>query len=110
MGCYNGAEICEMTGSYIQYLLSDIIDKDQCGLYRDDGLLTVQNLSGPDIERLKKHIVKIFKKCGLNITIQANLHILNILYVQYDMTKVTYKPYTKPDNTPVTTGNCKTHF
>ena len=101
MGCYDGAEVCEATGSYILSLLSDIIDKDQCGLYRDDGLASVKNLSGPEIERLKKKIVKVFKKCRLNITIQANLRVVNFLDVQFDIIKGTYKPYRKPDNTPV---------
>ena len=101
MGCYDGAEVCEATGSYILSRLSHIIDKELCGLHRDDGLASVENLSGPEIERLKKKIVKVFKDCGLNITIQANLRIVNFLDVQFDMIKGTYQPYRKPDNTPV---------
>ena len=50
MGCYDGAEVCEVTRSYILYLLSNILHKNQLGLYRDDGLVSVENLSGPKIE------------------------------------------------------------
>ena len=101
MGCYDGAEVCEVTGSYILYLLSNILHKNQSGLYRDDGLASVENISGPEIERLKKQIGRIFKKCGLNITIQANLRVVNFLDVQFDIIKGTYQPCRKPDNTPV---------
>ena len=101
MGCYDGTEVCEVTGLYILYLLSDILHKNQLGLYGDDGLASVENRSGPEIERLKKQIVRIFKKCRLNITIQANLCVVNFLDVQFDIIKGTYQPYRKPDNTPV---------
>ena len=37
VGCYDGAEVCEVTGSYILYVLSNILHKNQSGLYRDDG-------------------------------------------------------------------------
>ena len=35
---YDSAEVCEIVGSYILNLLSNIFDKDIAGLYRDDGL------------------------------------------------------------------------
>ena len=38
MGCYDGAEVCEIVGSYLLNLLGNILDKDLAGLYRDDGL------------------------------------------------------------------------
>ena len=59
MGCYDGAEVCEVTGPYILYLLSDILHKSEPGLCRDDGLASVENLSDPEIERLKKQIVRM---------------------------------------------------
>ena len=101
MGCYNGAEVCEVTGSYILHLLSDILHKSQSELYRHVGLASVENLSGPEIERLKKQIGRIFKECRLNITVQANLRVVNFLDVQFDIIKGTYQPYRKPDNTLV---------
>ena len=49
--------------------VSNIIDKKSIGLYKDDGLAILQNLSGPQIERKHKDIIKMFKTVGLNIAI-----------------------------------------
>ena len=51
MGCYDGAEVCEIVWSNILTLLGNILDKDLVGLYRDDCLAVVRNLSGSEIER-----------------------------------------------------------
>ena len=71
MGCLDRAEVCELTGTYLLHQLINIIPKEDLGLYRDDGLGTVNNLSGPEKERIKKQIVRIFKINGLNITIKT---------------------------------------
>ena len=39
MGSYDGAEICELVGIFILKSLEDKIDKQDIGLYRDDGLI-----------------------------------------------------------------------
>ena len=62
MGCYEGAEIFELVGIFILNKVSNIIDKNSIGLYRDDGLGLFYNLSGPQIEQRKKKIIKIFKE------------------------------------------------
>ena len=49
-----GAEMCELTGTYLLHQLIDTISKEDLGVYRDDGLGTVNNLSGPEKERIKK--------------------------------------------------------
>ena len=81
--------------------VSNIIDKKSIGLYKDDRLAILQNLSGPQIERKHKNIIKMFKTVGLNVTIKAGLHIVNFIDVQFNLNKGTYQPYRKPDNTPV---------
>lgn len=101
MGCYDGAEICELVGSYLLNQLSKLVDKKCFGLYRDDGLGVLRNLSGPQTERKKKAIVKLFKDCGLGLTIQANLRIVNFLDVEFNLETGTYRPYRKPDNNPI---------
>ena len=98
MGCYNDAEVCDIVGSYILNLLCNILDKDLVGLYRDDDLAIVRNLSGPEIERKRKAIIKLFKECCLNITIKTNLKIVNFLDVKINLDTGTYRPYRKPDN------------
>ena len=57
MGCFDGAEICELAGIYNLNLLKSIIRKENVGLYRDDGLSVLRN----ETERLRKRIIKIFK-------------------------------------------------
>ncbi len=54
MGCYDGAEICELVGTYIITKLNAVIDKEDIGLYRDDGLAIIRNLSGPEVDRKRK--------------------------------------------------------
>ena len=61
MGCYDGAEICELVGIFILNKLSNITDKNSIGLYRDDSLSVFDKLSGPQIEKKRKKIMKIFK-------------------------------------------------
>ena len=39
MGSYDGAEICELVGIYILNILANKYDKNNIGLYRDDGLV-----------------------------------------------------------------------
>ena len=39
------------------------MNKEDVGLYHDDGLGIFKNISRPEIERKKKAIVKVFKKC-----------------------------------------------
>ena len=50
MGCYDGAEVCELVGCYILNQLSIAMRKELVGLYRDDGLGIMKNMSGPEIE------------------------------------------------------------
>ena len=98
-GCYDRVEVSEIVGFYLLNLLSNILDKSKITLYRDDGLAIMRNFSGPQIESKRKHIIKIFKDCKLNITIQANLCIVNFLDITLD-TGI-FKPYRKPDDTSI---------
>ena len=68
IGSYS-AETYEIAGVYKLNLLRNILDKDLVGLHRDNRLAIVRNLSGPEIEKKRKSIIKLFKEWGLNITI-----------------------------------------
>ena len=85
MGCYDGAEVCELVGSYMLNQLKHDVNKESIGLYRDDGLEVFHNISMPEIERKKKQIVKVFKECGLSIIIQCKLKSVNFLDVPFDL-------------------------
>ena len=62
MGCFDGAKICELVGTYIQSKLTIVMNKKEVGLYRVDGLCVLKNISRPEVERKKKAIVKVFYK------------------------------------------------
>ena len=61
----------------------------------------LRNLPGPETERLRKNVVKIFKDSGLSIASKTNLKIVGYLNVTFDLQSNSYKPYSKPDNLPV---------
>ena len=101
MGCYDGAEVCELVGLYMLMKLSAIIDKSQIGLYRDDGLSVVRNANGPKLDKMRKEIVKVFKSEGLKITIETNLTSTDFLDVSFDLNTGKYFPYRKPNDNPL---------
>ena len=63
MGCYDGAEVCELVGSYLLKKVSNIVDKKSIGLYRDDGLAVLQSFQ---FEKLNGN-VKILKYLKLPV-------------------------------------------
>ena len=85
MGTYNGAEVCELIGIFMLSLLSKHINKNHIGLYRDDGLAILKNTSGPEAEKLKKKLQKLFKEKDLDIIIQCNLKITNYLDITLNL-------------------------
>ena len=101
MGFYDGTEVCKPVGFYLLNKLSNVVDKESIGLCRDDGLGVLRNLLGPQTERKKKAIVKVFKDCGFRTIIQASLQIVNFLDVQLNLDTSTYQSYRKPDSNPV---------
>ena len=100
MGAYDGAEVCELVGSFILHQLGSKYNRKDIGLYRDDGLAVFKNISGPEAERIKKDFQKVFKRNGLNITVACNRKIVDYLDVSFNLNDGTYRPYRKPnDNT-----------
>ena len=98
MGAYDGAEVCELVGIYIQSQLSKMFDKKNFGLYRDDGLAVFRKISGPESERVKKEFHRIFKANHLDITISCNLKVVNYLDLTLNLNDGTYRPYHKPND------------
>lgn len=69
------------------------------GLYRDDGLAVVQQTPRAT-KTIKKEICKIFRKCDLKITIEANKNVVNFLDVTLDLNTEKFKPYFTPMKHP----------
>ena len=110
MGCFDGAEICELVGTYIQSKLTNIMNKEDIGLYRDDDLGIFKNISKPEVERKKKAIVKEFKKCGLSTVVDTNLKTVDFLDVTFNLDKNIYKYYRKPNNSPIYINKNSNHL
>ena len=99
MGYLDEAEDCDLTGLYILSKIKSVFEnQNDVGLYRDDGLRILRNLSGPQIERVRKEIIKILKECGLSITTKTNLKVVQFLEIELDHT---YRPHKKPNDNPM---------
>ena len=101
MGSYDGAEVCELVGLYILDRIRLECPDIKLGLYRDDGLGTTNNLSGPDTENLRKKLFQIFKSCDLNITVDYNLAQADFLDVTFNLVSEKFWPYRMPNNDPL---------
>ena len=62
MGNYDGAEVCELVGIYLLSLLANIVDRNNSGLYRDDGLIFLRNMNEQKMDRVRKNVIKNFKE------------------------------------------------
>ena len=98
MGSYDGAETCELVGLFLLFQLQHL--NINIGLYRDDGLASC-SLPPHQIENNKKQICKIFKDNKLDITIEANLKVVDFLDVTLDLNTGTFRPFIKPNDTPL---------
>ena len=62
-------------------VLSNIIYKENIGLYRDDGLSAIENANELKLDRLRKDVIAISHNEGLKITIDTNLTTTDFLDV-----------------------------
>ena len=97
IGVYDGAEVCQLVGTFLLEKVSEICNKSNIGLYRDDGLSIFRNKSGTQLEKMKKKLQRLFKEHDLEITAE-NLKIVNYLDVTFNLKDGTFRPYHKPDD------------
>ena len=98
MGVYDGAGVCELVDFFMLNKISENYNKNDVGLYRDDGLAVFKNITGSESERIKKNFQSLFKKYGLEIIIECNKKVVDYLDIIFNLKDRTYKPYQKPDN------------
>ena len=108
MGSYDGAEVCELIGLFVLDKLKDRFEYD-IGLYPDDGLATLNTRSGRLNGKARKDVVHIFNDFGLNITVLTNQLQTNFLDLTLDPSNNTYKPYRKPNDTPLYINRLSNH-
>ena len=98
MGSFDGNEICELLGLYIQSNLENIRPKINFGLYWDDGLILLRIFNGQQIDKKRKTIIKILRDIGFSIDIQTNLKGVDFLDVSLNLQNDTCRPYKKPND------------
>ena len=91
-------EVCELVGLYTLDILTKEFGQDKISLYRDDRLGCFQNLSGPESEKVKKKLCKIFKQSRLSINVECNLQVTDFLDVTFDLRTDKYYLYRKDNN------------
>ena len=96
MGSFDGAEICELVGLYVLYMLSTKYGRNHngiYGIYRDDVLACFKHVRGPKADRIRKDFINIFRKEFLqSIVCETNLKIVNFLDVMLDLTTGNINP------------------
>ena len=106
MGSYDGAETCELIGLFMLSQLQNL--GINVGLYRDDGLAVCKK-SPRQTEQLKKEICRIFANNKLKVTIEANMKTIDFLDITMNLTTSEYKPYMKPNNSPLYVHKSSNH-
>ena len=96
MGACDDAEVCELVGTFLLEKISEICNKGDIELYRDDGLAVFRNKSGTHLEKIKKKLQRSFKEYNLEIIAESNQKIVNYLDVTLNLKDGTFRPYHKP--------------
>ena len=59
MGSYDGAKVCKLISIFILSKLGNIIGKKNIGLYRNDGLVVLNNMNAWRTDQMRKIIIKM---------------------------------------------------
>ena len=100
-GSFDGAEIFELVGLYFLNKFIRLIGRKNLGLYRDDGLITINNSSGPVLVKMRKNIIALFKNEGLSITIETNLFETDFIDVTFNLATRKSFSFRKSNNQPL---------
>ena len=95
---YDGAEVCELVGTFLLEKLTEICNKSNIGLHRDEGLSIFRNKSGSQLEKIKKKSQRLFKEYHFDITAESNQKIVFYLDITLNLKDVTFRPYYKPND------------
>ena len=62
-GSFDGAETCELVRLFLLNKIIGFIPIEKVGLYRDEGLIILENPDGPSTERIRKTLHAVFQAC-----------------------------------------------
>ena len=96
LGSFDSAQIANLVG--ILNTISEILNLNQIGLYKDDGLIYIPNSNGPKTSNLQKKIIWEVKNLGFKIETSSNLKIADFLDITFDLNNNSYKHFNKKDN------------
>ena len=86
MGSFDGAELRELAGLYILHIFGKKYGKHRINLNGDEGLHCFAYTNGPQADRIRKDVIKIFKESFNPILIcEANLKAVNFLDVTLNL-------------------------
>ena len=72
-----------------------VVNLNNTGIYRDDGLISIPNSNGPLTSKIQKKVIRAFKYMGLKIEISLNLKIVSFLDISLNLNDNSYKPFNK---------------
>ena len=64
------------------YQFSRKYNKNSIGLYRNDGVAVLKNISVPQAEKIKKHFKSILRKNNLNMIMKCNLTLTRLDFLR----------------------------
>ena len=100
MGSLDSAQVSDLVGLLILYNITKHTDITKVGLYRDDGLMVVDNANGHKCDKARKFITKELKELGFKAEIISGIKIVNFLDVTLNLTNSTYSPFIKENHIP----------
>ena len=86
MGSFDSAEICELVGLIILRKVNDEFGKESVGLYQDDGLMLLREISGRSKDQARKLLHRLFEPLRLKITVDACNQTVNFLDITLNLT------------------------
>ena len=98
MGSNDGAETCEIVGLILLYSIGEKFNKNNIGLYRDNGLACFKNSNGHQNNKIGKELIKMPQTHGLKLEIKCNLKKVDYLDIKFDLNTGSYRSYRKPNN------------
>ena len=79
-----------------------IFDKENVGIYRDDGLALIKLSEGGRIteKEIKPKLNALFNSEGLEITVDPASQLTDYFEVKFNLNNHTHEPYRKPNDNP----------
>ena len=83
MGSFNNAKLCKLVGLYLLSKVSVLIDLDNGGSYRNNGLAVIYSANTTKLGRLRKIIIAPFKNEVTNL-VETRCHFFQLIKSPYN--------------------------